>query len=50
MRSSAETELNEVLRHYDVGKLQKAKRLEQGYVNENWIIDTSHARLSWPSY
>ena len=41
MQSSAQTEINQVLRHYKIGRLQNAQHLARGYVNENWIIDTT---------
>ncbi len=45
MQSSAETEIKQVLRHYKIGRLQNAQHLAQGYVNENWIIDTTAGRF-----
>lgn len=45
MQSSAEKELKQVLRHYDLGRLRSVQQLELGYVNENWIIDTTRGRF-----
>jgi homoserine kinase type II len=45
MQSPAEKELKQVLRHYDLGRLQNAQQLERGYVNENWIINTTGGRF-----
>jgi homoserine kinase type II len=45
MHLSTETEIKHVLRHYNIGRLQNAKQLARGYVNENWIIDTTRGRF-----
>ncbi|MFH1241889.1 MAG: phosphotransferase [Pseudomonadota bacterium] len=37
-------EMRQVLGHYDLGKLRCAQSVERGYVNQNWIIDTSQGR------
>lgn len=39
-----EEELALVLSHYALGQLQAAQRIEQGFVNENWIVDTDRRR------
>jgi homoserine kinase type II len=44
MPSSAESELDQVLRNYDLGVFIKARQIERGYANENWIIDTTQGR------
>jgi len=31
-----EAEIQRVIDHFDVGTLQAAERVEQGFVNENW--------------
>jgi homoserine kinase type II len=33
-----------VLSHYALGQLQAAQRIEQGFVNENWIVETDRGR------
>lgn len=33
-----------VLTHYDLGKLRNCRRVERGYVNENWVVETSTGR------
>jgi homoserine kinase type II len=38
-------DLERVLRHYRVGELRAARRAERGFVNDNWIVDTTTARL-----
>jgi homoserine kinase type II len=52
-----EAELTRVLRHYALGGLRSARRAEQGFVNENWIVETArgpyflkrrHPRLRHP--
>ncbi len=37
-------EMERVLGYYELGELRNAQRIERGYVNENWIIDTTHGR------
>jgi homoserine kinase type II len=37
-------ELRHVLSHYSLGKFKNAWRVERGFVNENWIVETSQGR------
>lgn len=37
-------ELKRVLSFYDLGELERAYRVEQGVVNENWIVETIQGR------
>jgi homoserine kinase type II len=37
-------ELHRVLAHYDLGELKTARRVERGFVNENWDLTTSRGR------
>lgn len=37
-------EIADLLTHYDLGELLSCKRVEHGYVNENWFIDTTTGR------
>jgi len=37
-------ELRRVLCHYDLGELRSARRIEHGFVNENWDVETSQGR------
>jgi homoserine kinase type II len=39
-----EEELALVLSHYALGQLQAAQRIEQGFVNDNWIVETDRGR------
>ena len=39
-----EGELKRVLHHYPLGELRAARRAEQGFVNENWIVETARGR------
>jgi homoserine kinase type II len=39
-----EAELASVLRYYPLGKLRAAQRPERGFVNDNWIVDTTRGR------
>ena len=39
-----ENEIKRVLRNYDLGELKSARRIERGFVNENWIIETTQGR------
>jgi homoserine kinase type II len=39
-----ESQLERVLRHYPLGELKAACRAEQGFVNENWIVETAGGR------
>jgi len=36
--------LQNVVRHYDLGDLRSAHRLEKGFVNENWVLHTTRGR------
>jgi homoserine kinase type II len=40
-----ESELERVLEHYPLGSLTDAHRLQQGSMNENWVITTSRGRF-----
>ncbi len=40
-----EPDLERVLGHYPVGQLVAARRAERGFVNDNWIVDTTTGRL-----
>lgn len=40
-----EAELARVLRYYPSGELQNARRVEQGFVNENWVVNTTRGRF-----
>ncbi len=37
--------LEQVLSHYRLGRLTHAQRVEQGFVNENWVITTTRGRF-----
>jgi homoserine kinase type II len=37
-------ELREVVDCYDLGELRSAQRVERGYVNQNWVIQTTRGR------
>lgn len=37
-------ELRRVLSHYDLGEFRSAHRVEQGFVNENWVVETGRGR------
>jgi homoserine kinase type II len=37
-------DLQRVLAHYDLGELGNARRIERGFVNENWALETSRGR------
>jgi homoserine kinase type II len=39
-----EEELALVLDHYALGQLQAAQRIERGFVNDNWIVETDRGR------
>ena len=39
-----ERELKSVLRHYALGEFKAARRAEQGFVNDNWIVETTRGR------
>lgn len=34
-------EISHVLAHYDLGELRACRRVEHGYVNDNWIVETT---------
>jgi len=36
--------LQSLIRQYDLGTLRSVHRLEQGFVNENWVVVTTHGR------
>jgi homoserine kinase type II len=40
----SEGELARVLARYNLGELTAARRVERGFVNENWILETARAR------
>jgi homoserine kinase type II len=40
-----EEQLQQVLRYYCLGKLTACRRLERGFVNENWVIETTRGRF-----
>jgi homoserine kinase type II len=40
-----ESTLEHVLSHYRLGSLTHAQRVEQGFVNENWVITTTRGRF-----
>lgn len=40
-----EGQLERVLRFYSLGRLSTASRAAQGFVNENWILETSQGRF-----
>jgi homoserine kinase type II len=39
-----EQELRQVLGYYDLGELRRAHRAGRGFVNENWLIETTRGR------
>jgi homoserine kinase type II len=39
-----ESELVRVLDCYGLGRLRAAQRIERGFVDENWLVDTDHER------
>ena len=39
-----EEEIRRVLYNFDLGKLQDACQIERGFVNQNWIIETTQGR------
>jgi homoserine kinase type II len=39
-----EEQLAPVLSHYALGQLQAAQRIEQGFVNDNWVVETDRGR------
>jgi Ser/Thr protein kinase RdoA (MazF antagonist) len=40
----SEGELARVLARYNLGELKAARRVERGFVNENWIVETARGR------
>jgi homoserine kinase type II len=42
---SSQADLQNALRHYPLGELRAAQRIERGFVNENWIVTTAHGRF-----
>jgi len=38
-------ELNRVLDHYNLGVVRRAQRIEGGFVNDNWVIETTGGRF-----
>lgn len=36
--------MRRVLVHYDLGELRSAQRVERGYVNQNWVIQTTRGQ------
>lgn len=40
-----EGELRQVLGHYPLGELEAIQRAEQGFVNDNWIVNTARGRF-----
>jgi homoserine kinase type II len=40
----SEGELARVLTRYNLGELKAARRVERGFVNENWVVETARAR------
>jgi homoserine kinase type II len=40
----SQAELVQALRHYSLGELRAARRIERGFVNENWIVTTERGR------
>ncbi len=43
-QSPYEHNLQRVINHYDLGELRSAQRLECGFVNENWVLETTSGR------
>lgn len=43
--AQSQAELERVLSRYPLGKLQGAQRPEHGFVNDNWIVDTTCGRF-----
>ncbi|MGD8372667.1 MAG: phosphotransferase [Syntrophobacterales bacterium] len=41
----AEEVIRRVLANYDLGELRSARRVGRGFVNENWIVDTTRDRF-----
>ncbi len=39
-----ENEIRRVLHNYDLGELISARLIERGFVNQNWIIETTHGQ------
>ncbi len=43
-RKLRQNELSAVLRHYGLGELTAAWRPERGFVNDNWVVETTQGR------
>jgi homoserine kinase type II len=43
-RPLTQDELQRVLSHYDLGALRSAQRIERGFINENWQLETTQGR------
>ena len=43
-RTAMEHELQRVLGYYDLGELRSARRVKRGFVNENWVMETTRGR------
>lgn len=43
-RTAMEHELQRVLGYYDLGNLRSARRAKRGFVNENWVLETTRGR------
>jgi homoserine kinase type II len=44
MRATTQSELRRVIRHYDLGRLTTAQQVKIGFINENWIVETSQGQ------
>ncbi len=44
-QASVRAELAKVLGHYALGELRTTQRIEQGFVNDNWIVTTDKGRF-----
>jgi homoserine kinase type II len=42
---SSQAELVKALRHYSLGELRAAQRIERGFINENWLVTTGRGRF-----
>jgi homoserine kinase type II len=45
VRTGSQAELERVLGRYSLGRLRNAQRPEHGFVNDNWIVDTTRGRF-----
>ena len=41
MQAAMEGELGQVLGYYDLGELRTVRRVERGFVNDNWVMETT---------